>query len=134
MRKSRRQPSPMAQLDWIRVALETLPDPSLREAALKDLSDVVATMRLTDIRFTQLNGMIPLDERGNPATQAYVDALLDRCVPHGRYAATRPLRTEQDYFEAKARLEKIDATVERGTPEGDEFELLSLLISDWENV
>lgn len=49
------------------------------------------------------------------------------------YLATKTLQTEQDYREAMASLEHIFSTARKGTPEGDEFELLSLLISDWES-
>lgn len=49
------------------------------------------------------------------------------------YLATKTLRTEQDYREAMAGLERIFSAARKGTPEGDEFELLSLLISDWES-
>ena len=49
------------------------------------------------------------------------------------YPATRTLHTKKDYREAMARLEMIFPTARKGTPEGDEFELLSLLISDWES-
>lgn len=48
------------------------------------------------------------------------------------YPATKPLQAEQDYREAMARLEQIFSTARKDTPEGDEFEMLSLLISDWE--
>ena len=49
------------------------------------------------------------------------------------YLATKTLQTEQDYREAMASLERIFSTARKGTPEGDEFELLSLLLSDWES-
>jgi len=42
------------------------------------------------------------------------------------------LRTEQDYHEAKSRLEQIFSQARKGTSEGDEFEKLAALISDWE--
>ena len=48
------------------------------------------------------------------------------------HPATKTLQTEQDYHEAMARLERIFSTARKGTPAGDEFEFLSLLISDWE--
>lgn len=48
------------------------------------------------------------------------------------YPATRTLQTRQDYLEAMARLETIFANARKGTAEGDEFELLTLLIADWE--
>ena len=48
------------------------------------------------------------------------------------YPATKPIQCEQDYREALSRLERIFSTAQKGTPEGDEFELLTLLISDWE--
>jgi antitoxin component HigA of HigAB toxin-antitoxin module len=43
-----------------------------------------------------------------------------------------PLRNEQDYRVAMASLERIFTTARPGTPEGDEFECLSALISDYE--
>jgi HTH-type transcriptional regulator/antitoxin HigA len=43
-----------------------------------------------------------------------------------------PLRSEQDYREALASLERIFATARPGTPEGDEFERLAALIGDYE--
>ena len=49
------------------------------------------------------------------------------------YPATKTLQTEQDYHEAMARFEQIFSIAKKGTREGDEFELLSLLISDWES-
>jgi len=48
------------------------------------------------------------------------------------FTATRTLQTERDYHEAMARLEQIFNSARKGTPAGDEFELLSLLIADWE--
>lgn len=42
------------------------------------------------------------------------------------------LQSEQDYREALARLEQIFTVAREGTPEGDEFEQMSLLIADWE--
>lgn len=48
------------------------------------------------------------------------------------YSTTKPLQTEQDYRVAMAALEKVFASAEPGTAEGDEFELLSILIADWE--
>jgi hypothetical protein len=39
----------MAQFDRIRMSLGTIPDPGLREADLKDFSDVTATMKLRNI-------------------------------------------------------------------------------------
>jgi len=45
----------------------------------------------------------------------------------------KPIKTESDYNEALARLEIIfDA--KPGTPEGDELELLSIIIENYENV
>lgn len=49
------------------------------------------------------------------------------------YPATKTLHTKKDYREAMARLEELFPSARKGTPEGDEFELLSLLISDWED-
>jgi HTH-type transcriptional regulator/antitoxin HigA len=49
------------------------------------------------------------------------------------YLATKTLQTEQEYHEAMVSLERVFSTARKGTPEGDEFELLSLLISDWES-
>ena len=49
------------------------------------------------------------------------------------YPATKTLQTEQDYHEAMAQFEQIFSIAKKGTREGDEFELLSLLISDWES-
>ena len=44
----------------------------------------------------------------------------------------KPIKTEQHYFEALERLEEIfDA--EENTPEGDEAEILSLIIDNFEN-
>lgn len=44
----------------------------------------------------------------------------------------RPIKTEKDYEKAMLRLENIfDA--EQGTPEGDELEVLSLLIEKYED-
>ena len=45
---------------------------------------------------------------------------------------TKPIITEKDYQEALERLELIfDA--KRGTPEGNELEILSILIDKYEN-
>ena len=44
----------------------------------------------------------------------------------------KPIQTEQDYHEAMARLEKIFCLARKGTAEGEEFERLAILISDWE--
>ena len=49
------------------------------------------------------------------------------------YLAVRTLHTEHDYHEAMASLESLFSTARKGTPEGDAFELLSLLIADWES-
>ncbi len=44
----------------------------------------------------------------------------------------KPIKTEKDYYEALDRIEQIfDAAV--GSPEGDEAEILSLLIENFEN-
>ncbi|NPA43714.1 MAG: helix-turn-helix domain-containing protein [Chlorobi bacterium] len=43
----------------------------------------------------------------------------------------KPIKTEADYQQALARLEEIFDAVP-GTPEGDELEVLSLLIEDYE--
>lgn len=48
------------------------------------------------------------------------------------YPATKLLQTERDYLEALARLEQTLPSARKGTPLGDEFELLSLLIGEWE--
>jgi len=45
-----------------------------------------------------------------------------------------PLRTEQDYREALASLERIFATARPGTPEGGEFERLAALIGVYEVI
>jgi len=42
------------------------------------------------------------------------------------------LQTEAEYHQAMARLEKIFTTARKGTPEGEEFERLSTLITEWE--
>ena len=39
-----------------------------------------------------------------------------------------PIRTETDYQEALTRIDKLCDTVQPGTPEGDETEVLLLLI------
>ena len=44
----------------------------------------------------------------------------------------RPIKTEQQYFQALEKLEEIFDAKEN-TPEGDEAEILSLLIDDFEN-
>ena len=49
-----------------------------------------------------------------------------------RGPAKKPLQSEEDYREALSRLELIFTTARKGTPEGDEFERLTLLISDCE--
>ena len=44
----------------------------------------------------------------------------------------KPIRTKRDYEQAMSRLEEIfDA--KRGTPEGDELEVLGMLIEQYEN-
>ena len=42
------------------------------------------------------------------------------------------LRTEQDFRDALADLERIFTTARPGTPEGGEFERLAALIGDYE--
>lgn len=44
----------------------------------------------------------------------------------------KPIKTEQQYFEALERLEQIFDAMEN-TPDGDEAEILSLLIDNFEN-
>lgn len=45
----------------------------------------------------------------------------------------KPIRTDEDYYNALARLEVVfDAPVD--SPEGDEAEILSLLIENYENL
>ena len=55
---------------------------------------------------------------------------------HGQYNITimviKPIKTEQDYEQAMKRLEQIfDA--KKGTKEGDELEILGILIENYEN-
>jgi len=45
----------------------------------------------------------------------------------------KPLKTESDYREALARMEEIFAA-EPGTPEGDELELLGILLDHYEKA
>jgi len=52
--------------------------------------------------------------------------------PNADCGMDTPLRSEQDYREALASLERIFATARPGTPEGDEFERLAALIGDYE--
>ncbi len=66
------------QFQLIRDALALCPDSKAREAALASLQTIFATGEVMGARILQLNNMIPLDERGQPATQEYVDALLKR--------------------------------------------------------
>ena len=42
------------------------------------------------------------------------------------------LETVEEYNEAMCQLEQVFAAAKKGTPEGDKFELLAKLISDWE--
>lgn len=44
----------------------------------------------------------------------------------------KPIQTEEEFHEAMARLEKIFCLARKGTPEGEEFERLAILILDWE--
>ena len=62
----------------IKKALKLLPAGAERQAALEALEILVATMEVQGVRILQLNGMIPIDELGNPATQQYLDDLLKR--------------------------------------------------------
>ena len=41
------------------------------------------------------------------------------------------LETVEEYNEAMCQLEQVFAAAKKGTPEGDKFELLAKLISDW---
>ncbi len=45
----------------------------------------------------------------------------------------RPIKTKKDYSQALARLEEIFES-KKGTTEGDELEILALLIEQYENV
>ena len=45
----------------------------------------------------------------------------------------KPLKTEQDYDEALARIEQL-MDAELGSPEGDELDVLSLLVEKYEEV
>jgi len=44
----------------------------------------------------------------------------------------KPIKTEQDYFEALERLELIFDAIP-GTNEGDELEILGILLEEYEN-
>lgn len=45
----------------------------------------------------------------------------------------KPIKTEADYREALKRMEQIfDAAI--GTPEGDEADILGMLIDDYEKI
>lgn len=68
------------QIEAIREALAHIPDSNQieRDAAIQALKTLYATIEVQGARIIQLNNMIPLDERGDPATQEYVDALLRR--------------------------------------------------------
>lgn len=68
----------MIQIENIKQALLTVPDSATQADALLDLETLKSTLEVQGVRILQLNNMIPLDERGNPATQEYVDALLCR--------------------------------------------------------
>ena len=68
----------MRQFPVIREALALVSEPATRKAALAALGQVETTMEFLGVRVDQLNAMLPLDERGNPATQEYVDELLQR--------------------------------------------------------
>lgn len=45
----------------------------------------------------------------------------------------RPVKTEADYEEALAELERMDGYVEPGTPAGNRYELLSALVEAYED-
>ena len=47
-------------------------------------------------------------------------------------SANSTLQTMQDFHDAMARLEKVLPVARKGTPAGDEYERLALLITDWE--
>jgi hypothetical protein len=68
------------QIETIRKALALLPDEEKvhREEAMHALKTLYATLEVQGARIIQLNNMIPLDEVGHPATQEYLDALLQR--------------------------------------------------------
>lgn len=58
---------------------------------------------------------------------------LDACDALGQRMDIRPLHTEGDYRAALAEVSAlVDQDPERGTPEGDRLEILSILIEHYE--
>lgn len=45
----------------------------------------------------------------------------------------KPIKTEKDYKSALKRIDDLFDTVKKGTPEGDEFEILTILVETYEN-
>jgi HTH-type transcriptional regulator/antitoxin HigA len=61
---------------------------------------------------------------------------IGRCLSRERdmaKKAIRPLRSEKDYDAALTEIERyFDAPPKRGTPDADRFDLLALVIEDYE--
>ncbi len=66
------------QVERLRRALGTIPDEAQRDAALADLETLRATLEVQGARLAASHETWPRDERGEFATQEYVDALLRR--------------------------------------------------------
>jgi len=45
----------------------------------------------------------------------------------------KPIKTEKDYEAALQRIDELFDTVKKGTPEGDEFEILTILVEKYED-
>ncbi|MCH8319141.1 MAG: transcriptional regulator [Bacteroidetes bacterium] len=45
----------------------------------------------------------------------------------------KPIKTEKDYETALKRIDELFDTVKKGTPEGDEFEILTILVEKYED-
>jgi len=84
-----------------------------------------------DERFRLLYPGPPMENEGLSTEQELLDLVFPP-APSPTSAPPGECRTEQDYHEAKVALERIIQTAQPGTPEGDEFVHLSVLIKDWE--